>query len=83
MRLFLYALRLLDHTKFYVEPVVEEQNCFNANAVTVISDLAESDTSTLSARVEALELANKELMLRLDRLEQENIALRQQSGKQG
>lgn len=79
--LFKKVIRKL--TKFYVEPVVEEQNCFNANAVTVISDLAESDTSTLSARVEALELANKELMLRLDRLEQENIALRQQSGKQG
>ena len=69
--------------KFYVEPVVMEQNDFNANAATVMADLAESDISRISGRVEALELANKELLNRLDKLERENIELRQQLGKQG
>ena len=70
-------------TKFYVEPVVMEQNDFNANAANVISDLAESDIGKISGRVETLELANKELMLRLDKLEQENRELREALGKQG
>ena len=69
--------------KFYVEPVVMEQNDFNANAATVMADLTESDISKISGRVEALELANKELLNRLDKLERENIELRQQLGKQG
>ena len=70
-------------TKFYVEPVVMEQNDFNANAANIISDLAESDIGKISGRVETLELANKELMLRLDKLEQENRELREKLGKQG
>ena len=69
--------------KFYVEPVVFEQNDFNANAANIISDLAESDIGKISGRVETLELANKELMLRLDKLEQENRELREKLGKQG
>ena len=70
-------------TKFYVEPVVMEQDDFNANVATVLCDLAERDESKILSRLDALELANKELMLRLDKLEQENNELRQQLGKQG
>ncbi len=62
--------------KFYVEPVVFEQNDFNANAVTVMKSLADSRSSDLSGRVETLELANKELLIRLDKLERENNELR-------
>ncbi|MCR4795892.1 MAG: hypothetical protein K5898_12155 [Ruminococcus sp.] len=62
--------------KFYVEPVVFEQNDFNANAVTVMKSVADSKSSDLSGRVETLELANKELIMRLDRLERENSELR-------
>ena len=47
--------------KFYVEPVVFEQNDFNANVVSVIDSLTES---------------NKKLTRRVDALEQENIELR-------
>ena len=79
--LFKKVIRKL--TKFYVEPVFEEQNIFNANAVTVISHLAETDLGKINSRVEALELANKELMLRLDKLERENAELRESAGKQG
>ena len=62
--------------KFYVEPVVFEQNDFNANAVTVMKSLTESGSADLGGRVETLELANKELIIRLDRLERENAELR-------
>ena len=62
--------------KFYVEPVVFEQNDFNANAVTVMKSLSESKSEDLSSRVETLELAHKELMIRLDKLERENAELR-------
>ena len=62
--------------KFYVEPVVFEQNDFNANAVTVMKSLTDSKSSDLSGRVETLELANKELLIRLDKLERENNELR-------
>ena len=62
--------------KFYVEPVVFEQNDFNANAVTVMKSLTDSKSADLSGRVETLELANKELLMRLDKLERENNELR-------
>ncbi|MBR0511516.1 MAG: hypothetical protein IJJ81_02945 [Ruminococcus sp.] len=62
--------------KFYVEPVVFEQNDFNANAVTVMKSLSESKSEDMSSRVETLELAHKELMIRLDKLERENAELR-------
>lgn len=68
--------------KFYVEPVVFEQDDFNANAVTVLSSLAEKSSGDLTGRVETLELANKELMTRLDRLERENTELREKLGKE-
>ena len=62
--------------KFYVEPVVFEQNDFTANAVTVMKSLSESKSEDMSSRVETLELAHKELMIRLDKLERENAELR-------
>ncbi|MBQ6035106.1 MAG: hypothetical protein IJL33_06385 [Ruminococcus sp.] len=62
--------------KFYVEPVVFEQNDFNANAVTVIKSLTENKSADMSSKVEAMELAHKELMIRLDNLERENAELR-------
>ncbi|SFW29320.1 hypothetical protein [Ruminococcus flavefaciens] len=62
--------------KFYVEPVVFEQNDFNANAVTVIKSLTENKSADMSSKVEAMELAHKELMIRLDKLERENAELR-------
>ena len=65
--------------KFYVEPVVQEQNDLNVNTVTALNALSEND---MSERVSTLEAAQKELMLRLDRLERENAALRSQLERQ-
>ncbi|MCR5600483.1 MAG: hypothetical protein K6G33_07075 [Ruminococcus sp.] len=62
--------------KFYIEPVVFEQNDFNANAVTVMRSLSDGKTADLTSKVETLELAQKELMIRLDKLERENNELR-------
>lgn len=78
-------------TKFYVEPVVFEQNSFNAatvNILNVMKNSAEtaeknSDASAeLMSRLETLELAQKELRSRIDSLERENAALREQLGSQ-
>ena len=70
-------------TKFYVEPVVFEQNEFNANTVSVLNTFrgaiegqASKEDSGLADRIEALELAQKALLTRLDGLERENAALR-------
>lgn len=70
-------------TKFYVEPVVFEQNEFNANTVSVLNTFrgaiegqASNEDSGLADRIEALELAQKALLTRLDGLERENAALR-------
>ena len=62
--------------KFYIEPVVFEQNDFNANAVTVMRSLSDGKTADLTSKVETLELAQKELIIRLDKLERENNELR-------
>lgn len=77
-------------TKFYVEPVVFEQNEFNANTVSVLntfrgainSQPQAQDNSELENRIETLELAQKELLNRLSALERENTALREALGKQ-
>ncbi|MBQ9894457.1 MAG: hypothetical protein IJM38_03630 [Ruminococcus sp.] len=76
--------------KFYVEPVVFEQNEFNANTVSVLNTFRGSissqpqaqDNSELENRIETLELAQKELLNRLSALERENTALREALGKQ-
>lgn len=75
--------------KFYVEPVVFEQNDVNANTVKALNCLvnAAADSENLEKdeniadRVEIVELSQKELILRLERLEQENAALREELGK--
>lgn len=76
-------------TKFYVEPVVFEQNEFNANTVSVLNTFrgaidgqSHQDRSELTGRIETLELAQKELLRRLDKLERENSELRQALNKQ-
>ncbi len=76
-------------TKFYVEPVVFEQNSFNAAAVNVLNVMKSSaesrqddNSSELLSRLETLELAQKELRSRIDSLERENAALREELGKQ-
>ena len=51
-------------TKFYVEPVVFEQNDFNANMVSVADSLTEAN-KRLEKRIEALEAENRELREKL------------------
>lgn len=72
--------------KFYVEPVVFEQNDINANTVTVLNTLVKSSDGAsadeINDRLETLELANKELISRLEKLERENSQLREMCGKQ-
>ena len=60
----------------------QARNDFNANAVTVMKSLAESGSADLGGRVETLELANKELIIRLDKLERENAELRRLISKE-
>lgn len=75
--------------KFYVEPVVFEQNDVNANTVKALNCLvnAAADSENLEKdeniadRVEIVELSQKEIILRLEKLEQENTALREELGK--
>lgn len=74
-------------TKFYVEPVVFEQNDFNANTTKALNSLRSavntgSESSDMNDRLQVLELAQKELTKRIDSLERENAALREELGKQ-
>ena len=62
--------------RFYVEPIVMEQNDFNANTATIIKAISEDKSKDMCSRVDTLEIVNKELMKRLDRLERENQELR-------
>lgn len=62
--------------KFYVEPIVLEQDDFNANAVTVMKSISKGQSAELCNKVETLELAQRELIMRLDKLERENKELR-------
>ena len=77
-------------TKFYVEPVVFE-NEFNANTVSVLNTLRNtaenqpsSETDALAGKLETLELAQKELLIRIETLEKENSSLKEAiaAGKQ-
>ncbi|MBP3746590.1 MAG: hypothetical protein J6I47_03885 [Ruminococcus sp.] len=82
---FKKAIRKL--TKFYVEPVVFEQNDFNANTTKALNSLRSavnngSESSDMNDRLQVLELAQKELTKRIDSLERENAALREELGKQ-
>ncbi len=51
--------------KFYIEPVVFEQNDFNANVVSVIDSLSEAN-KRLEERIDALEKENAELRGKLE-----------------
>ncbi len=76
--------------KFYIEPIVNDQNNFNANTVRVLNAVQQSctagqgeDTKELLRRLEVLELNQKQMALRISALQQENAALRSRIGKQG
>lgn len=62
-------------TKFYVEPVVFEQNQFNANTVKVINSFSNSKSNTdiqeLLRKIEILELSQKNLIKRIESLDAE------------
>lgn len=79
-------------TKFYVEPVVFEQNDFNANTVQVLNalknaagsrtDKEEVSLEDVLGKIELLELNQKNLSAQIEALEKENRALREKLGKQ-
>lgn len=78
-------------TKFYVEPVVFEQNEFNANTVSILnilSNIAQNqepcEMDVLAEKLETIELAQRELLIRIETLERENSLLKEElaSGKQ-
>lgn len=78
-------------TKFYVEPVVFEQNEFNANTVSILnilSNIAQNqepcEMDALAEKLETIELAQRELLIRIETLERENSLLKEElaSGKQ-
>lgn len=72
--------------KFYIEPIVNDQNQFNANVVRVLNaqqDADAPDVQELVKRLEVLELNQKQMSLRMAALQQENAALRSRLGKQG
>ena len=71
---FKKAMRRL--MRFYVEPIVMEQNDFNANTAIAIKAISEDKSKDMCSRVETLEIVNKELAKRLEKLERENAELR-------
>ena len=62
--------------RFYVDPIVMEQNDFNANTAIAIKAISEDKSKDMNSRVETLEIVNKELSKRLEKLERENAELR-------
>ena len=71
---FKKALRRL--MRFYIDPIVMEQNDLNANTATVIKAISEDKSKDMSNRVDTLEIVNKELVKRIEKLERENEELR-------
>lgn len=59
--------------KFYVEPIVHEQNDVNINTVTVLNSLSSAD---IQKRLDNLEIQQKQLLLKIETLEKENADLR-------
>lgn len=83
--LFVFVKKIIRKlTKFYVEPIVFDQNDYNANVARVLNALHGAQTQRSAAdvnkelmqRMETLELNQKHLTIRLEALEQENEALR-------
>ena len=68
--------------KFYIEPAVEDQNNVNSSIVTVLNGLADNSPEKALNKAETLELAQKELLMRIEKLEKENEELRKALGKQ-
>ena len=71
---FKKALRKI--MRFYVDPIVMEQNDFNANTAIAVKAISEDKSKDMCNRVETLEIVNKELAKRLEKLECENAELR-------
>ncbi|MCC8135388.1 MAG: hypothetical protein LIO40_01730 [Ruminococcus sp.] len=78
-------------TKFYIEPVVFEQNEFNGHAVKVINSMKKSEDGSdecsgkideLLKRIELLELKQKSQSIQLEALKKENRRLRESAGRQ-
>ncbi len=76
-------------TKFYVEPIVFDQNDFNANTVRVLNAVVQTEqngsqdsSSELLHRLEVLELNQKQLTMQIEALQKENAALRERLGGQ-
>lgn len=76
--------------KFYVEPIVFEQNEINGHSVQLINSIMndvktrEKDNENmkdLEERIEILELNQKNLSVQIDMLEKENKLLKQKLGK--
>ncbi len=75
--------------KFYVEPVVFEQNNLNANTVKALNYLVKNvsengsntDIQKLALQLEEMENTQKQLIQRIDSLEKENEKLRLEAGK--
>ncbi|HQM00272.1 MAG TPA: hypothetical protein PLH98_06885 [Ruminococcus flavefaciens] len=68
--------------KFYIEPTVNDQNNVNSSIVTVLNGLADNSPEKALNKAETIELAQKELLIRIKKLEKENEELRKALGKQ-
>ncbi len=68
--------------KFYIEPTVNDQNNVNSSIVTVLNELADNSPEKALNKAETIELAQKELLIRIEKLEKENEELRKALGKQ-
>lgn len=68
--------------KFYIEPTVNDQNNVNSSIVTVLNGLADNSPEKALDKAETIELAQKELLMRIEKLEKENEELRKALGKQ-
>lgn len=88
--LFVFVKKVIRKlTKFYVEPIVFDQNDYNANVARVLNAVVQSeaagtqdDSAALLHRLEVLELNQKQLTMQIEALQKENAGLRAQLGGQ-
>lgn len=88
--LFVFVKKVIRKlTKFYVEPIVFDQNDFNANVVRVLNAVQQSEaagaqdnSAELLHRLDVLELNQKQLTMQIEALQKENASLREKLGKQ-